>query len=178
MFIVENKAYKIVGSEIISTELLNIDILKKTNYLTDNNNLKRIKRTNNALRKVINIEENTFTVKNAYYKTKLYIQTENFWNSFPTRTERETEFTVTNYKNGLFGYYVYTLPTTYEIYLESHDVDTDIYYILAESITNHDIKDYNRSEKILITNGWTNTYYPYFSTKYGTVITQAGEITF
>ena len=129
-------------------------------------------------KKVINVENYSWSVEpsTGNYKTKVTIQTENFWAFFPDRTEIETEFTITNYKKGFFGFYEYTLGTEYEITLYAYDEVSGKACNAWGSSENQKIKSYNNSEKVYVCDGWTNKYNPLFDYYYVSVFTRAGEI--
>lgn len=181
MFMISNRVYKIIESKLVSTsidsisELQNIDNIDeyKSSKLYRYLHLNRISNISNS----VTYEDNTKETENGSYKSKVYIETENFWASFPTRTEIETEFTITNYKKGLFGYYAYTLPTKYDIEISAYDEVSDKWCNVSGKADDHSIKSYNRSSKTFISDGWSNRFNPRFYMVKVYVLTTAGEIT-
>ena len=109
-------------------------------------------------------------------KTKVRIETENFWAAFPDRTLIETEFTIINYKWGPFGFYECSNVTDYKITLFAYDEVSGKACNLWGSAENLIIKNYNNSEKVYVCEGWTNRFNPLFVYYNVHVLTSAGEI--
>jgi hypothetical protein len=180
MFIIGNIAYKFFDSNIISTDAYNLKQLANVKSFEDAQK-NTLFTTSNSIRKAkeaISMEEIQQEVDNGYFLTKVRIQTENFWSSFPQTTKRETEFDVKNYKNGIFGWYLKKIESDWDIDLISWDDISNQSHFVNEIIDDHLVDSYNRSLKVYMCDGWTNDYYPMFSRKMVFVSTAAGIIQF
>lgn len=179
MYIISNRIFKIVESKPISTNLSDYNLLMS---IEDYNSFKIIfekKYQTNSLKakEREDIEKEITGVSGGKsYKTKVTIQTENFWASFPTRTQIETEFTIKNYKKGLLGFYIDYLYTNYDIELVAYDEVSDTWCNVYGKAENHKIDSYNSSAKVDVSDGWTNAYNPLFYSYKVYVLTHAGEI--
>lgn len=183
MFIISNRVYKIIESELVSANISNINSLKLINRLNEVSS-NQIFELNNPQKisnvfKTKTIEEKNLEVKTANYKTEFFYQTENYWVVLPATTYRQVEFKIKNFKMGMFGWYAYELSIDYDIYLESYDDISQLYLYIDTDATGDKFKSKSRSEKIL-TNSYkcTNELYPYFLTKKVTISTSAGLIKF
>jgi hypothetical protein len=182
MYIISNRVFKIIDSKPYSANLTEYKMLKSIEnvndytsvFIFDSNNQK------SGLFKVKYLEERDSSIVGSSggngYKTKVAIQTENFWASFPTRTQIETEFTIYNYKLGWLGYYIYEMQTEYEINLYASDEVSGKVCNCFGAASNHNISSYNKSEKNDIADGWSNSYNPVFDDYDVFVLTAAGQI--
>ncbi len=172
LFIIGDEAFKLCDSDLISTKIENIEKLKMINNKTDAllSGIFSINSTSwgekNFKSTFAEKDEKSVQSSNGDYKIKLEIETENYWAFSPTRTLREVEFWITNYKRNIIGvFYVKKAATTYDIYIDTYDTEApDVYLHLEASAKNHDIGSYNKTEKVFVCDGWTNKYNPKFST--------------
>jgi hypothetical protein len=182
IFIVGDRAVKLLDSKYAYTNISDIQSLKKINTFSEFEsafyNSKQNENSFPNAKKVINIEEYTKSKETSNYKTKVTIQTENFWAFFPDRTEIETEFTITNYKKGIFGFYEQKLATYYHVELYAYDEVSGKACNVFGDATNHDINSYNKSQKVFVCDGWTNKYDPRFDYINVDVRTVAGNVIF
>ena len=183
MYIVSNMVFKIVDSKQISTRISHIEALYEINSFNDflshpifNAQLKQ----NSSLRakqsEYINKE---VTRADGKYMTKVNYQTENYWASFPTRTQIEVEFTIKNYKKAWIGYKLEKLNTDYVINLEAFDESGRLstFWTCNGAAIGHQLDNYNKTEKYDIVDGWTNSYAtPKFSSVSGWIESPAGRI--
>lgn len=166
MFIIATRAYKKFEDGFVSTDIINLDVLKKaknSKELSENRLVEANSPQKLPIYKSTNVEEHEVRSTIGNYRIKLYIQTENFWAFAPDRTLRETEFTISNYKKSIGIWWLTKMSTDYDIYLESWDDGTLQYHVCQGTGTNVSIDTYNQSTQIFICNGWTNQYYPIFS---------------
>ncbi len=169
LFIIDSNVYKLIDGGLVSSDIKLIDELKKIRSIDEASvsSSFSINRVGNTTFKSILLEEHTYSDVSwdKEYKIKVWIQTENFWAFNPTRTLRELEFTITNYKKGILGWYSKKLPTTYNIYLETYDdYASEVGLWIEASASMHDIESYNTYRRTLVDpNGWTNKYNPVFS---------------
>ncbi len=169
LYIIDSTAYKLIDGGLVSSSIKSIEKLKNLKSIDEASfsSIFSINRVGKSSLKSVLLEEHTFsnTSWDKEYKIKVWIQTENFWAFFPTRTQREVEFTVTNYKKGILGWYTKKLPTTYNVFLDTYDeFAPEIGLYINESVYNHDIDSYNKYKRTDVDpNGWSNKYNPVFS---------------
>lgn len=179
MFIISDKAYKIIDSKTVFTNISNIESLKKAKRLKEFESINSYSiDLSQKISAAATAEQSYFEVTRAdhNYKTKLRIQTENFWDVFPDHTDREVEFEITNYKNGWFGFYVYKLETYINIELASLDYKSMKSFVLTSYEPSYTVGNYTRDERTYICDGWTNAYDPFFEMRKIDVSTTAGTI--
>lgn len=184
MYIVSTMVFKIVDSKQVSTHITQIDALNEINsyndFLSHPELIAQSKKNTSLKAKNIEDIDNEVTSWNGVYMTKVNLQTENYWASFPTRTLIEVEFTIKNYKKAWIGYKLDTQNTNYEIALEAYDESGRLsgqYWYCYGAGTLHQFSSYNKSEKYFIIDGWTNDYItPKFSSVDGFIESLAGWI--
>lgn len=183
LYIVENNAFKLLSSELVSTNIENISDLKKISNikLAKESSLFAVggNRFNDITRASIQKETLKSTESNSNYKIKVIIQTEIFHATFPTRTDRETEFTIKNYKKRLGVWTSKKLETDYDVDLISYDENSGIYNYCREAKNNQTFAHYNLDTRYTIWPGsWTWEFVPYFADYYAYARNEKGcEVT-
>lgn len=180
MFIVSNMVFKIVDSKQISTSISQIKVLKEisnyNDFLSHPLLSTQFKLSLNLKVKQYEQIEKVHTASSGQFRTKVLLQTENYWASFPSRTEIETEFTISNYKKAWIGYALERQNTEYEIELISYDEVSGKWGYNYGQSKSQQIRSYNKTEKFKVDDEWTNKYNPRFWEINGYVITPAGNI--
>lgn len=172
MYIVGETVYKKFDKGFVTTKIENIEKLRGVSIPEEimSNPGYSFHCTKRApFLKSINLEsyERTNDVKigSDTYRLSLWVQTEDYMILDPInlRTDRETEYTLTNYARWLGVWWARSYNTSYNIYLESSDYTTNKSQVIDESAVNVSIKSRNISRRMLITEGITTEYSPYFS---------------
>lgn len=166
MYIIGNNAVKYFDGKKVTTNLSNIDFLKRTNnYIT------ALKRTDsfltNPLKSPILTEENTDRVKifkkyddtdskTSTYMIRVHTAVYTYW--VPSITTKQVFFIIQNYKKGFLGiYYVTNFSTTFNFDVRTTDDNGhELDLVRATTTMTLDSQDFNIED--IIAQG--NTYDP------------------
>ena len=167
MYIIGTDVYKTFDKCMISSNVKNIKRMKEikdpTNLLSNNKEFgitsMKVPVKNAKQYQAIDL---THSVSNR--RLKLWVQAELFHHyGFSPYTERQTEFTITNFAKNWTGVWYYkSMNTVYDVSITSHDVYSNIYNY-CKGAGNHTLWKQNFSYKEWMNAGVTWDYPPYIS---------------
>jgi len=171
MFIIGSYVFKKFDDEYVATDIENFTALKnsssKSEFVSSTNaKVYTFDKVNNlrAINKIsLEATHDSVIGGSDTYRIKLWIQTEDYWVMVgDIRTDREIEYTISNYARWLGIWWARSYSTSYYVYLETTDDISGQYLWYGGSDLNVSIKSLNDYLRYTIESGSCSTYYPYF----------------